>query len=60
MRGDDLYKSHDVDGVEDTGGVFNMGGKGNGGIGGMKGYVYSSLCSIFVQLVLLVNEHNTS
>jgi hypothetical protein len=60
MRGDDLYKSHDVERVEDAGGVFNMGGKWNGGIGGMKGYVYSSSCSFFVQLVLLVNEHNTS
>jgi len=41
-RGVVLYKSHDVKIVQDAGGVFNTGGKENGGVGGKKGYIYSS------------------
>jgi hypothetical protein len=33
-----------VEKVEDAGGVFNTGGKENGGEGGKKGYIYSSSC----------------
>jgi len=29
-----------------AGGVFNMGGKENGGVGGKKGYIYSSSCDL--------------
>jgi len=32
--------------VEDAGGVLNTGGKGNGGEGGKKGYIYSSSCDL--------------
>ena len=42
MRGVVVCKSHDVEGVEDAGGVLNTGGKENGGLGGKKGYIYSS------------------
>jgi len=46
--------------VQHTGGVFDMGGKENGGEGGKKGYIYSSSCDFLVQLVLLANEHKTA
>jgi len=36
-RGVVLYKSHDVQRVEDAGCVLNKGGKENGGEGGKKG-----------------------
>jgi hypothetical protein len=49
-----------VERVQDPGSVFNMGGKQNGGEGGKMGYIYSSSCDFLVQLVLLVNEHNTA
>jgi len=41
-----LCKSHDVEIVQDAGGVFNMGRKENGGVGGEKGYIYSSSCDL--------------
>ena len=50
-RGVILCKSHDVKIVQDAGGVFNMGGKENDGVGGKKGYIYSSSCDFLVQLV---------
>ena len=43
--------SHYIQIVEDAGGVFNRGEKGNGGVGGKKGYIYSSSCNFWVQLV---------
>jgi len=52
MRGVLLWKSHDVEGVEDAGGVSNMGGKVNGGVGGKKGYIHSSFYDFLDQLVL--------
>jgi len=44
-RGIDLCKSRDVERVQNTCGVFNMGGKENGGVGGRKGYIYLSSCN---------------
>ena len=46
MRGVVLCQSHDVEIVQDTGGVCNMGSKENGGVSGMKGYIYSSSCDL--------------
>ena len=60
MRGVVLCKSCDVERVEDAGRVLNPGGKENGGVGGKKGYIYSSSCDVLVQLRLLVNEHKTA
>jgi len=54
------FKSRVVEGVQDTGGVFNTGGKQDGGEGGKMGYIHSSSCDFLVQLVLLVNEHKTA
>ena len=54
-RGVDVCQSHDVEIVQDAGGVFNMGGKENEGVGGKKGYIYSSSCDFLVQLVRYVN-----
>jgi len=45
-RGVVLCKSHDVERVEDGGGVFNTGGKENRGVGVKKGYIYSSCCEL--------------
>jgi len=45
-RGVVLGKSRDVEIVQDAGSVFNMGGKENGGVGGKKGYIYSSSCDL--------------
>jgi hypothetical protein len=45
-RGIVLCKSRDVKIVQDAGSVFNKGGKENGGVGGMKGYIYSSSCNL--------------
>ena len=59
-RGVVLCKSRVVERVQDPGGVFNTGGKQNGGEGGKMGYIYSSSCDFLVQLVLLVNEHKTA
>jgi len=52
-----LSKSGDVMRVQDADGVFDTGGKQNGGAGGKKGYIYLSFCDFLVQLALLVNEH---
>ena len=57
-RGVVLCKSLDVERVEDAGGVLNMGGKENAGVGGKKGYTYSSSCGFLVHPVLFVNKHN--
>jgi len=50
-RGVVLCKSRDVEIIQDTGGVFNMGGKENGGVGGKNEYIYPSSCNFLVQLV---------
>ena len=55
-----LCKSRDVEGVEEAGGVSNTGGNETGDVGRKKGYIYSSFCDFFVQLVLLVNKHTTA
>ena len=59
-KGIGLCKSCDIVRVQDAGGVFNTGGKENGGEGGRKGYIYSSSCDFLVQLVFLVNEYKTA
>ena len=41
-----MCKSRDVESVENAGGVFNTGGKENNGVGGKKGYIYSSSCDL--------------
>jgi len=41
-----MCKSRDVESVENAGGVFNTGGKENNGVGGKKGYIYSSSCNL--------------
>ena len=41
-----MHKSRDVKIVQDAGGMFNTGRKGNGGGGGEKGYMYSSSCNL--------------
>ena len=46
MQGIVLWKSRNVEGVEDAGGVSNTGEKENGGVGGKKGYIYSSSCDL--------------
>ena len=45
-RGVVLCKSHDVKIGQDAAGVFYMGGKDNGGVGGKKGYIYSGSCDL--------------
>jgi len=42
-------KSHDLEIVQDDGGVSNMGGKENGGVHGKKGYIYSCFCVLIVK-----------
>jgi len=59
-RGGVLFKSGNVERVQDAGGVFNIGENENGVQGGKKGYIYSSSCDFLVQLVMLVNEHKTA
>jgi hypothetical protein len=59
-RGIVLCKSHVVDRVQNAGGMYNMGRKWNGGEGEKKGYIYPSSCDFLVQLVLLVNQHETA
>jgi len=51
MGGIVLCMSHDVEIVQDAGGVFNMEGKVNGGVGVKKGYIYPSSCNFLAQLV---------
>jgi len=46
MTGVGLCKSQDFEIVQDAGGVFNMGGKENGGVGGKKGYIDMSSCDL--------------
>jgi len=41
-----VHKSRDVKIVQDAGGMFNTGRKGNGGVGGEKRYMYSSSCDL--------------
>lgn len=55
-----MCKSCNVKPVENVCRVANMKGNDRGGVGGQKGYVYSSSGDVFIQLVLLVNEHQTS
>jgi len=50
-RGVVLWKSREVEIVQDAGGVFDTGGKENGSLGGKKRYIYSSSCDFLVQLV---------
>jgi len=45
-RGVVWYKSHDVERVEHVGRMLYTGGKENGGVGGKKGYIYSSSCNL--------------
>ena len=59
-RGAILCKSRVAKRFQDPGGVFNTGGKQNGGQGWKMGYIYSSFCDFLVQLVLLVNKHKTA
>ena len=51
MRSDVLCKSCDVEIAQDAGGVYKTGGKEKGGVGGKKGYIFSSSCDFLVQLV---------
>jgi len=44
-----MYKSQDVKILQDAGGVDNMGGNKNGGVGGKKGYIHSSSGDVLVQ-----------
>jgi hypothetical protein len=46
MRGIVLCKSHDIKIVQDAAGVFNPGAKDSAGVGGKKGYIYSSSCDL--------------
>ena len=55
-----LCKSSNVKRVQDAGSVLNTGGKGNGGVGGKKRYIYLRSSDFFIELVLLVNENNTA
>jgi hypothetical protein len=48
-----VCKSCDFEIVQDAGGVFNTGGKENGGVGGKNGYIYSSSCDL-VHILRLV------
>jgi hypothetical protein len=57
MRGVVLYKSRNVERVEDARSVLNMGGNKNGGEGRKKGYIYSSACDLIYILHFLVHEH---
>ena len=50
MRGIVLCMSHDIKIAQDGGGVYNMGGNAKRGVGGVKGYIYSSSGDILVQL----------
>jgi len=59
-RGVSLCKSHDVERVENAGGVLNTEGKDIGGVGRKKRYIYSSCCDFLIRLVLLVSEHKTA
>jgi len=50
-RGIVICRSSEVEIIRDAAGVFNAGGHENGGVGGKKGYIYSSSCNFLVQLV---------
>jgi hypothetical protein len=45
-RGVGWCKSHRVEIVQDAAGVFNIGEKDSEGVGGKKGYIYSSSCDL--------------
>ena len=49
-RGIVLCKSRDVE-IRIPVSVYNTGGKENGGVGGKRGYIYSSAGDFLVQLV---------
>ena len=49
-RGAVFGKSRDVEVVQDAGGVYDMGGKETGGVGGKKGYIFSSSSDSLVLL----------
>jgi len=49
-RGVVLCQSCDVRIIQDAGGVSNMGGRDNGGVGGKKGNIYSTSCDFLGQL----------
>jgi len=51
MRGVVLGKSRDFEIVQDADGVHNTGAKKTGGVGGKKGYIYSSSGDFLVQVV---------
>jgi len=51
MKGVVVSKSHDIEIVQDAGGVVNTGGKENVGVGGKKEYIYPSSCDFLVRLV---------
>jgi hypothetical protein len=55
-----LCKSRVVERIQDPGGVFDTGGKQNGGEREQMGYIYWSSCNFLVQLILLVNKHKTA
>jgi hypothetical protein len=46
-----VCKSHYCEIVQDSGGEFNNGGNENGGVGGKKGYAYSSFCDFLVEFL---------
>ena len=50
-RGGVYGKSHDVERVQDPGGVYDTGGKEKGGVCRNTGYIYSSSGDFLVQLV---------
>jgi len=50
-----LCKARDVKIVQGAGGVFNMWGKENRGVGWKKGYTYSGSCDFLVQIVSIDN-----
>jgi hypothetical protein len=52
-----LFKLRCIQRVDDTSSVLNTGGKEIRGVGGKKGYIYSTSCDVLVQLVLLVKAH---
>jgi len=57
-RGGVLGKSRDVVIVQDAGGVSNMGGKKNGGVGVNKGYISLSSSDFLVQHVRYDTFHS--
>jgi len=55
MQGVVLRNSRGVEIVQDAGGVYNTGGKGNEAVGRKKGYVYSSFCD-FIHILRFVGS----